>query len=160
MKIACRTLTIWAAIAGWLVAACAMGAVQVIGPPAHQILKDDVPGAPEPPSGPWLGSTGLPRFEAKVLINGTIPGESVAACIAETMCVSGALAGRPEIFIKVIGPRPNGFLWSQISRFTPSRVQVWLRRKADSEVKYYDLAAVPPGSDDISGLQDREAFQP
>ncbi|HUF79368.1 MAG TPA: trypsin-like serine protease [Thermoanaerobaculia bacterium] len=117
-------------------------------------------GAPEPPEGPWLSSPGLPGFEAQVRFGGTTPGAREPGCIAETLCTSGALAGRPELFLKVIGPRPNGYLWAQISRFTPSQVEVWLRQLANGQVNYYELVAVGPGSDDVSGLQDREAFSP
>lgn len=117
-------------------------------------------GAPALPEGPWLASPGLPSFEAKVRINGSVAGAREPDCIAETLCVSGALAGRPELFVKVIGPRPNGFLWAQLSRFTPSKVEVWLRQLASGQVNYYELPAVGPGSDDVSGLQDRVAFSP
>lgn len=125
-------------------------------------LEEDV--APDPPPGPWLTSAELPGFEAKVRItppgSEPIDGAAEPDCIVETLCVSGALAGRPEIFAKVIGPRPNGKLWTQIARFTPSRVEVWLRQIATQTVRYYDLARVSRTSDDVSGLQDREAFDP
>jgi hypothetical protein len=124
------------------------------------VSEEGFGGAPPPPAGPWLSAAGLPGFEAKVLINGATVGKSEPDCIVETLCVSGALAGRPEIFIKVIGPRPNGFLWAQISRFTPSKVEIWLRQKSTDKLNYYVLAAVPQSSDDISGFQDRLAFQP
>jgi hypothetical protein len=134
-----------------------VGAFQVT---ATRFGEDGGGGPPAPPDGPWLSSPALPGFEAKVRINGATPGALEADCIAETLCVSGALAGRPEVFVKVIGPRPNGFLWAQISRFTPSKVEVWLRQTAAGEVSFYELPAVGPGSDDVSGRQDREAFSP
>jgi hypothetical protein len=118
---------------------------------------------PPPPAGPWLSSPDLPGFEAKVRITA---GQTVTNsarepdCIVETLCASGALVGRPEVFLKVIGPRPNGFLWSQLSRFTPSKVEVWLRQISTGIVRYYVLPAVPPTSDEVSGLQDRTAFLP
>lgn len=124
------------------------------------ILGDEPSSAPPPPAGPWLSSPNLPGFEVKSLINDTAPGLNVPACIAETLCVSGALADRPEVFVKVIGPRPNGFLWAQLSRFTPSKVEVWLRQKTTNKINYYLLAPVSPEADDVSGLQDRGAFQP
>lgn len=117
-------------------------------------------GDPAPPPGPWLSSLALAGFEAKVRLNGTIPGSTEADCIAETLCVSGALPGRPEVFLKVIGPRPNGYLWAQVSRFTPSRVEVWLRQVSNGQVNFYELPAIARASDDLSGLQDREAFGP
>lgn len=117
-------------------------------------------GGPEPPAGTWLSSPELPGFEVKALINDATTGRREAACIPEALCLSGALSGRPEIFVKVIGPRPNGFLWTQVSRFTPSKVEIWLRQKSSGQINYYALTAVGATSDDVSGLQDREAFAP
>jgi uncharacterized repeat protein (TIGR01451 family) len=126
------------------------------------VLETEKP--PEPPPGPWLTSPDLAGFEAKVRITprGGEPVAGVAEpiCVVESLCVSGALPGRPEVFVKVIGPRPNGKLWVQISRFTPSEVEVWLRQVATGIVRYYRLAPVGATSDDVSGLQDREAFDP
>lgn len=116
--------------------------------------------SPPPPSNDWLTSPELPGFEGQVRFRGERLGAAEPVCIAETLCVSGALPGRPEVFVKVIGPRPNGFLWVQVSRFTPSRVEIWLRRTAGGETCYYRLEAVGPSADDVSGLQDREAFRP
>lgn len=110
----------------------------------------------------WLTTPELPGFEFQVVITGAEPvtAQAESDCITETLCVSGALAGRPEVFVKVIGPRPNGFLWVQISRFTPSRVDVRVRQLSTGEVNQYTLPAVPGSSDDVSGLQDRQAFSP
>lgn len=51
-------------------------------------------------------------------------------------------------------------MWVQISRFTPSQVEVWARKVSSVDVRYYRLGPVPPASDDVSGLQDRRAFSP
>ena len=129
---------------------------------AYQSLAGggDGGGEPPPPPGPWLRSSELPGFEAQVVINEVTRGALEPDCVAQTLCASGALPGRPELFLKVIGPRPNGYLWVQVSRFTPSRVEIWLRRIATGETRHYVLEAVPPGTEDVSGLQDREAFLP
>lgn len=117
---------------------------------------------PPPPYATWLSSPDLPGFEAQVRITGSQPveGNREANCIVETLCASGALGGRPEVFIKVIGPRPNGFLWVQLTRFTPSMVEVWLRQKSTRAVRFYRLSAVEPSSGVLSGLEDRMAFTP
>ncbi|MGD2115920.1 MAG: hypothetical protein PVG07_12750, partial [Acidobacteriota bacterium] len=119
---------------------------------------------PTPPSNDWLTTPEQPGFEfqAQLTPAGGSPvlGAPEGQCIVEALCVSGALPGRPEVFVKLIGPRPNGFLWVQISRFTPSEVEVWVRQMSTSEVNYYRLAPVGAMSDDVSGLQDREAFVP
>ncbi|HEV2853654.1 MAG TPA: Calx-beta domain-containing protein [Thermoanaerobaculia bacterium] len=82
------------------------------------------------------------------------------ACLPETLCVSGAIPGRSEVFVRIIGPRPNGFLWPTIVRFTPSRVVVEIQQISTGITKTYDLPAVPPDSDSLSGLQDRMGFLP
>jgi len=126
------------------------------------LLDPEGDGYVPPPDGPWLSSPALPGFEAKVTITGGSPiaGNMEADCIPETLCVSGALAGRPEVFIKVIGPRPNGYLWTQISRFTPSKLEIWLRQIGSDEINYYILDAIGSGIEDVSGIQDREAYLP
>jgi hypothetical protein len=139
------------------------------GSPRFQVTatlfgEEPEPPPPPPPPGPWLASPELPGFRAKARItppgHGPLAGAATADCIAETLCVEGALAGRPEAFLKVIGPRPNGFLWVQISRFTPSEFELWVEQTATGELRYYRLPAVGPGDPEVSGLQDRQAFRP
>jgi ELWxxDGT repeat protein len=126
--------------------------------------EDGTEPPPPPPPGEWLASPELPGFRAKARITppGLPPaaGRRVADCIVETLCIEGLLAARPEAFLKVIGPRPNGFLWVQISRFTPSEIELWVEQTATGELRYYRLGAVGPGDPDVSGLQDRGAFRP
>jgi hypothetical protein len=83
-----------------------------------------------------------------------------ASCQPETVCVSGAVPGRSEVFLRILGPRPNGFLWPTIVRFTPSRLVVDIRQVSNSQTNTYTLAAIPAGVDDLSGLQDRMGFLP
>lgn len=127
------------------------------GPETPEAPGPHAPAPPPPPELPWLAAPGLPGFEVKVRI-GTTAGASVADCVPETLCVSGALAGRPELFVKVVGPRPNGHLWVQVARFTPSPAEVWLRRIATGRVNHYLLGPVGPASPGVPGLQDRRAF--
>ncbi len=74
--------------------------------------------------------------------------------------MSGALPGRSEAFVRIIGPRPNGFLWPTIVRFTPSRMVVEIQQISTTTTNTYELPAVPPESDELSGLQDRTGFRP
>ena len=121
---------------------------------------------PLPPPGPWLSSPGLPGFEVKVAIHsGPTPlaGTLEPTCAPETLCVSGARPGRPALFVQVIGPRGNGFLWPLLAKTTPSAVEVWLRRTGpgpEPEVRYYHLAATPRRSDELDGRIDRTGFRP
>jgi hypothetical protein len=127
-------------------------------------IKEHLGAQDGPPPDGVLTTPELPGFEFEVTITpaggAPVEGASEADCIAETLCVSGALAGRPEVFVKIIGPRPNGFLWVQISRFTPSQVDVTVRQLSSGIEKQYTLDAVGGASDDVSGLQDRTAFTP
>lgn len=115
---------------------------------------------PEPPSGGWLAAPELPGYEVLVRFGDAAErhGELVDDCIAEAICVSGALPDRPELFVKVIGPRPNGHFWVQVSRFTPARAEIWIRRTETGTLRHYVLDPVGPASDDVPGLQDRQAF--
>lgn len=125
---------------------------------------DCTPGAPPPPYADWIRSPELPGFEAQVRITAKgaapIQGVEELECIAETICARGALPGRPEIFAKVIGPRPNGFFWVQLIRFTPSEIEVWLRQETTGAVNYYRVDATTPGSGVLGGIEDREAYLP
>lgn len=118
-----------------------------------------------PPPGPggFFTDPQYPDFEFRVRITAagsTITGVREPDCIDETVCVSGNLPGRSEVFLRVIGPRPNGFLWPTIVRFTPSRLDVDFRQISTGQTRSYVLPAVPPGEDDLSGRQDRTGFLP
>jgi hypothetical protein len=47
-----------------------------------------------------------------------------------------------------------------VVRFTPSRVEVLIEQVASGGRKLYTLQAVPPGVDELTGLQDRTGFSP
>lgn len=114
------------------------------------------------PSG-FFSDPGYPDFCFRVNIGNpgsTIPGTREPDCIDETVCVSGALPGRSELFLRIIGPRPNGYLWPTIVRFTPSRVVVDVLQRSSDQMNQYILSAVPPGTDDLPGRQDRMGFLP
>ncbi len=113
--------------------------------------------------GGYLSTSAIPNFQFKVRIfNSTTPtaGAKETDCIPETLCVSGAVPGRSEVFVRVVGPRPNGYLWPTIVRFTPSRVEVDVMQISTGITKTYVLPAVPADSDELSGLQDRTGFLP
>jgi hypothetical protein len=119
--------------------------------------------APPPPPGPWLTTTELPgfRFKARVTAGGTsTAGSSEADCLGETLCVSGNLPGRSELFARIIGPRPNGRLWVNLVRFTPSEVELWIEQQGTGLVNFYRLDAVPRESPVLTGLVDKQAFFP
>lgn len=119
--------------------------------------------APPPPPDGFFADPNYPDFHFRVTIGqpgDTRPGTREPSCQPETVCVSGAVPGRSEAFLRILGPRPNGFLWPTIVRFTPSRLVVEMRQLSTGQTRTYVLPAVPPGTEELLGLQDRTGFQP
>ncbi len=111
----------------------------------------------------FFADPAYPDFAFRVRITtagGTIAGVREANCQPETVCVSGALPGRSELFIRIIGPRPNGYLWPTLVRFTPSQVVVDIEQLSTHQRNTYTLFAIPPGINELPGLQDRTGFLP
>lgn len=99
-------------------------------------------------------------FRARIQSGGeTLAGHREPSCLADTVCVSGAVPGRAELFLRILGPRPNGYLWPTLIRFTPSRVVVDIHQKSTGRDRRYTLPAVLSGQP-LSGEQDREGFRP
>ena len=112
---------------------------------------------------PWITSPEYPDFRFRVTITAgdkVFPGAPEASCQPDTVCVSGALRGRSEVFLRILGPRPNGYLWPTIVRFTPSAVEVEVEQLSRGVRRVYSLPEVPAGVDELSGLQDRLGFVP
>ncbi len=117
-------------------------------------------GDPIPPAGPWLTTNALPGFQFKSRIDNSRIATKVGDCVPETICLAGAIPTRTEVFVRIIGPRPNGFLWPEVIRFTVSRVELWVQKTSGGPINYYNLAGVPQDSDVLNGLVDREGFLP
>jgi hypothetical protein len=119
---------------------------------------------PSLPPGPFLSVPDLPdfRFKVQVLTGATpIAGSQVPGCIPETLCVSGAVPGRSEVFLRVVGPKPNGYLQPTLVTFSTSTVEVWIERTSTGTVRYYRLEGVGPGADaGLDWLIDREGLRP
>ncbi len=113
--------------------------------------------------GPDLVDSDFPGYRFRVeIVNGagSLPAVSESQCLAETLCVSGALPGRTEAELRLIGPRPNGYLWFQVVRFTPSELRIEAEKISDGTCRAYTLDAIPPASDALDGFVDRMAFLP
>ncbi len=137
-----------------------MESVQLV--PALLGIRTEASGA-TPPVGPWLATTALQDFRFKVRITPgaqQIVGVLETDCVPETLCVSGAVPGRSEVFVRIVGPRPNGFLWPSIVKLTVSQVEVWIEQLSSGQLRYYKLPAQGPGDMTLPGLVDREAFEP
>ena len=133
--------------------------------PRALLFRATSAGDPPPPAGPWLTSAELPGFRVKARIqNGSefVAGTAVADCIAETLCVAGALPDRAEVFVRVVGPKPNGHLWPTLVKFSTSQIEIWIEQLSTSAVRYYKLDAVAPGQQFLSleGLADKLGFSP
>jgi hypothetical protein len=123
-----------------------------------------VPGASQatdPPPGPgeWLTSPHFPGFRFRVEI-GDRQAQVETECIPETVCLSGAVAGRAELFLRLVGPKPNGYLWATLVKFTTSAVEVWIEQVGTGRQRHYRLEGASPGNDALNGLFDRTAFLP
>jgi len=116
------------------------------------------------PPGPGFVPDAAPAFRYWVRIGGDEPeprlGRPEPVCLPETACVSGAIPGRSEVFVRMVGPKPNGYLWPTIVRFTTSTVEVWIEQTATGTLRYYHLDGAEPGSDDLTGGFDRMGFMP
>lgn len=137
------------------------GALQQGGAPAAGRSSQQ----PDPPAGPWLSSPGIAGFEVKARITGgptSIPGTEVGECIDEALCIAGALPSRADVFVRVVGPKPNGHLWPTLVKFSTSRIEVWIRQQSTGEIRYYDLDPVSPGEEllALEGLADKMGFLP
>jgi hypothetical protein len=114
----------------------------------------------DPPPGDWLVTSELPGFRFKVRINETTTGTQVNSCVADTICIAGAIPSRAEVFVRIVGPKPNGFLWPNVVKFTTSAVELWVEDTGTGAVQYYRLAGASPDVDVLPGLFDREGFLP
>jgi hypothetical protein len=123
------------------------------------------PSPPPPPPGPWLTTPELPGFQVKARFTtggDAIAGQPVTPCLGETLCVAGALPDRAELFVRVVGPKPNGKLWPTLVKFSTTRIEVWIEQTGSGVVRYYELPEVTPGEQLLSldGLADKLGFDP
>ena len=135
------------------------------GEHGYELWAVAVPGSDlAPPEGDPLTSPELSGFEVWARIaagaGAPIDGRAESRCLPETLCVSGAVAGRSEVFVRVVGPKPNGHLWPTLVKFTTSSVDVWIRQVATGQLRHYRLDGASPGSSELDGLFDREGFLP
>jgi hypothetical protein len=115
---------------------------------------------PPPPSAPPLTSSQYPGFLFWVRISDTRPGTTVPDCLPETVCVAGAIPTRAEVFVRIVGPKPNGFLWPNVVKFNTTKTEVWIRQVSTGVTRYYLLPALPTDSDTLPGVVDKTGFLP
>jgi len=113
----------------------------------------------------WFTDPAFPDFRFNVEISASadatpLLGTAEAVCVPETVCVSGAVPGRTELFVRIVGPKPNGYLWPTLLKASTSRFDVWIEQFSTGARKHYVLDGASPGSSDLPGLFDRTGFQP
>lgn len=136
--------------------------------PQAPVVLGEVVGRPLdlslPPDELGLVSPALPGFRVWVRISSegtdSLWGTETAPCLADALCVAGRLPDRTESIVRVIGPRPNGFLWPVVTKLTPSRLEVWMEQLATGAARFYLLPGSTPGSESLPGLFDRTGFEP
>ena len=115
-----------------------------------------------PPPGEPITTPEVPGFRFWVEItpqDGTpVATRREPVCLPETLCVSGAVPGRSEVFLRIVGPKPNGYLWPTLVKLTTSAVDVWIERVETGRLRRYHLDAASPGHDVLPGLFDRNGF--
>lgn len=117
--------------------------------------------SPLPPPTPPLVTPSLPGFQFWVRIGGNRAGTAAKTpCPAETLCVAGAIPTRAEVFVRIVGPKPNGYLWPNIVKFNTTATEVWILQVATGDLQYYALPALDPETDTLPGLVDRTGFLP
>lgn len=120
-----------------------------------------VPEDPDPPVGvaPILSSQ-YPNFRFWVRIADTRIGTATSACLPETVCVAGAIPTRAEVFVRIVGPKGNGYLWPNVVKFNTTKTEVWIQQISTGETQYYLLPALATESETLPGLVDKTGFLP
>lgn len=113
--------------------------------------------APAPRPGAWMESASAPGFRFKVEMGQTV-GRREPACMARTLCVSGAVPGRSEVFLRMSEPGPDGRQWPSLIKLTPSPADVWVLQTATGYLRHYRLQGSGPAGSTLSGILDREGF--
>jgi glucose/arabinose dehydrogenase len=129
----------------------------------REVAHEPPPPPPPPTVDGWMRTPEIPgfRFKVRILAGGEEqPVRREADCLPETLCVSGAIPGRSELFVRVVGPKPNGRLWPTLVRFSTSAIEVDVDQLATGITRQYVLPAAAPGASTLDGLFDRDGFEP
>lgn len=113
-----------------------------------------------PPPVPGVTSSQYPDFRFWVEISDTRIGTAVADCLPETVCIAGAIPTRAEVFVRIVGPKPNGRLWPNIVKFNTTKTEVWIEQISTGVTKYYLLPPLPTDSGELPGVVDKDGFVP
>jgi hypothetical protein len=64
-----------------------------------------------------------------------------------------------ELLVRVPGPRPNGYYWPTLARFTPAALELWVQQRSTGMIRYYRLNPQPASSSQLDGYFDRQGFR-
>jgi hypothetical protein len=95
-----------------------------------------------------------------VQIGDTRIGTAVTGCLPETVCVAGSIPTRGEVFVRIVGPKPNGYLWPNIVKFNTTKTEVWIQQISTGMIQYYLLPQLATDSDTLPGIVDKTGFRP
>ena len=84
----------------------------------------------------------------------------LADCLPETICVAGSIPTRGEVFVRIVGPKSNGFLWPNVVKFNTTKTEVWIQQISTGLIQYYLLPQLPTDSDTLPGIVDKMGFRP
>jgi hypothetical protein len=133
--------------------------VRALGVRAH-FTQVAPPEDPEPPAASPLTSAEYPGFRFWVRISDTRLGTTVSDCLPETVCVAGAIPTRAEVFVRIVGPKSNGYLWPNVVKFNTTKTEVWIQQVSTGLTQYYLLPSLPTDSDSLPGVVDKTGFLP
>lgn len=125
-----------------------------------EFVSAALPPDPDPPAAPPLTSSQYPNFRFWVEISDTRIGTSVADCLPETVCVAGSIPTRAEVFVRIVGPKPNGRLWPNIVKFNTTKTEVWVQQISTGATNYYLLPQLATDSETLPGIVDKDGFVP
>jgi hypothetical protein len=118
------------------------------------------PRDPDPPATSPILSAEYPNFRFWVRIGDSRIGTAVDGCLPETVCVAGAIPTRAEVFLRIVGPKSNGYLWPNIVKFNTTKTEVWIQQISTGKTNYYSLTALAQESETLPGLVDKTGFLP
>lgn len=115
---------------------------------------------PPPPTTGAITTTAYPGYTFWVRIGDTRIGTQTSVCVPETVCVAGAISTRAEVFLRIVGPKSNGYLWPNVVKFNTAKTEVWIKQTSTGRIRYYNLPALATDSSTLPGLVDKTGFLP
>src|SRR5687768_5585124 len=115
---------------------------------------------PPPPVAPPVTSSEYPGYRFWVLIGNNRIGTKVDDCVPETVCIAGAIPTRAEVFVRIVGPKSNGYLWPNVVKFNTTKTEVWVQQVSTGRTRYYELPGLEADASELPGLVDKEGFLP